>query len=78
MLSPAFTRYDPGYILGREVHGATLGIIGLGRIGKQIAKRARGFEMTVLYHNRRRDERPSVRWACDMQRSASFWPRRTT
>src|SRR6478672_10235085 len=53
--SPAFTRYDPGYILGREVHGATLGIIGLGRIGRQIAQRARGFEMTVLYHNRRRN-----------------------
>jgi glyoxylate reductase len=54
--SPAFTHYDPGHILGREVHGSTLGIIGLGRIGRQIAKRARGFEMTVLYHNRRRDE----------------------
>jgi glyoxylate reductase len=54
--SPAFTRYDPGYILGREVHGQTLGIIGLGRIGRQVARRARGFEMSVLYHNRRRDE----------------------
>ena len=54
--SPEFTRYDPGYILGREIHGQTLGIIGLGRIGKQIAQRARGFDMTTLYHNRRRDE----------------------
>jgi glyoxylate reductase len=54
--SPEFTRYDPGYILGREAHGAVLGIIGLGRIGKQVAKRARGFDMTVIYHNRRRDE----------------------
>jgi len=54
--SPAFTRYDPGYMLGREVHGQTLGIIGLGRIGRQVARRARGFEMSVLYHNRRRDE----------------------
>lgn len=54
--SPEFTRYDPGYILGREIHGQTLGIIGLGRIGKQIAKRARGFDMTVVYNNRRRDE----------------------
>jgi glyoxylate reductase len=53
--SPDFLRYDPGYILGREVHGATLGIIGLGRIGRQIAQRARGFEMTVLYYNRRRN-----------------------
>jgi glyoxylate reductase len=54
--SPEFTRYDPGYILGREVHGATLGVIGLGRIGRQVAQRARGFAMTVLFHNRRRDE----------------------
>lgn len=51
--SPAFTRYDPTYMLGREVHHATLGIIGLGRIGEQLAKRARAFDMTVLYHNRR-------------------------
>ncbi|MBM4005056.1 MAG: D-glycerate dehydrogenase [Planctomycetes bacterium] len=52
--SAAFTRYDPGYMLGREIHHATLGIVGLGRIGRQIARRARGFEMRVLYHNRRR------------------------
>jgi glyoxylate reductase len=52
--SPEFTRYDPGYMLGREVHGSTLGIVGLGRIGRQVARRARGFEMSVLYHNRHR------------------------
>jgi glyoxylate reductase len=51
---PDFLHYDPTYMLGREVHGATLGIIGLGRIGEQVARRARGFDMTVLYHNRRR------------------------
>ncbi|MEO8493731.1 MAG: NAD(P)-dependent oxidoreductase, partial [Planctomycetota bacterium] len=50
--SPAFTTYDPGYMLGREVHGATIGIIGMGRIGEQIAKRARGFDMKILYRNR--------------------------
>jgi glyoxylate reductase len=50
--SPAFTVYDPGYMLGREVHGATIGIVGMGRIGRQIAQRARGFDMRVLYHNR--------------------------
>jgi glyoxylate reductase len=55
--SPAFTRYDPGYMLGREIHGSVLGIIGLGRIGRQVARRAKAFDMTVLYHNRRRDER---------------------
>jgi len=39
--------------LGRDVGGATLGIVGMGRIGQAVARRARGFDMTVLYHNRR-------------------------
>jgi glyoxylate reductase len=52
--SSSFERYDPGLMLGREVHHATLGIIGMGRIGQQVARRARGFDMEVLYHNRRR------------------------
>lgn len=51
--SPEFVTYDPGYMLGREVHGQTLGIVGLGNIGEQVARRARGFDMAVLYHNRR-------------------------
>ena len=37
--SAEFVRYDPGYMLGREVHGKTLGIIGMGRIGHQVARR---------------------------------------
>jgi gluconate 2-dehydrogenase len=40
--------------LGVDVHRATLGIFGLGRIGQAIARRAAGFEMKVLYHNRKR------------------------
>ena len=55
---PDFVRYDPSYMLGREIHGATLGIFGLGRIGTQLARRARAFEMNVLYHNRQ--PRPDV------------------
>jgi glyoxylate reductase len=62
--SPEFVRYDPGYMLGREVHGATAGIIGLGRIGRLIARRALGFDMKVLYHNRRR--RPEVEQELDV------------
>jgi lactate dehydrogenase-like 2-hydroxyacid dehydrogenase len=40
--------------LGQDLHHATLGIIGMGRIGQAIARRARGFDMRVLYHNRSR------------------------
>jgi glyoxylate reductase len=42
-------------MMGTDVHGATLGIIGLGRIGRAVARRAQGFGMRVLYHSRRRD-----------------------
>jgi lactate dehydrogenase-like 2-hydroxyacid dehydrogenase len=38
--------------LGADVHGATLGILGMGRIGQAIARRAQGFSMRVTYHNR--------------------------
>jgi glyoxylate reductase len=67
--SPAFLRYDPAYILGREVHHATLGIVGMGNIGLLVARRALAFEMTVLYHNRRR--RPEAEAAYGV-RPASF------
>ncbi|HLU49837.1 MAG TPA: NAD(P)-dependent oxidoreductase [Planctomycetota bacterium] len=53
---PDFTRYDPSFLLGLEVHGSTLGIVGLGRIGRQVARRALGFDMRVLYTGRRRRE----------------------
>jgi glyoxylate reductase len=54
--SAEFTRYDPGCMLGSEVHSMTLGIVGLGNIGRQVARRARAFDMTVLYYSRRRRE----------------------
>jgi glyoxylate reductase len=41
--------WEPARHLGAEVHGATLGIVGLGRIGRAVAKRAQGFEMTVIH-----------------------------
>ena len=43
---------------GRDLHHATLGIIGMGRIGGAIARRAAGFEMRVLYHNRTPSQEP--------------------
>ncbi|KPP67746.1 hypothetical protein Z043_113626, partial [Scleropages formosus] len=44
----------PESSMGTDVSGATLGIIGMGRIGYQVAKRAKGFDMKILYHNRNR------------------------
>ncbi|HEY5972492.1 MAG TPA: NAD(P)-dependent oxidoreductase, partial [Pseudoxanthomonas sp.] len=41
-------------MLGADLHGSTLGILGMGRIGQGIARRATGFDMRVLYHNRSR------------------------
>ncbi|WNG19359.1 2-hydroxyacid dehydrogenase [Cystobacter fuscus] len=45
--------WEPGLLLGPDVHGATLGIVGLGAIGAAVARRARGFGMRLLYVNRR-------------------------
>ncbi|RZI41312.1 D-glycerate dehydrogenase [Herbaspirillum sp. HC18] len=45
-------RYDT--FLGADIHGSTLGIIGMGRIGQAIARRSMGFGMRVIYHNRSR------------------------
>lgn len=44
--------WEPGAHLGFDVHGATLGIVGMGRIGHAVARRAAGFEMSVLHTSR--------------------------
>jgi glyoxylate reductase len=49
--------WGPEFFLGFEVHGKTLGVIGLGRIGQAVARRAAGFGMPVLYTARRRLDR---------------------
>lgn len=46
--------WGPRLLLGQDVHGATLGLIGFGRIGQAMARRARGFNMRILYHDRAR------------------------
>src|SRR3990172_4324220 len=46
--------WGPEVLLGQDVHGATLGIIGMGGIGQEMARRARGFGMQILYHSRTR------------------------
>jgi len=43
--------WGPTLLLGRDIHHATLGIIGFGRIGRTVAKRAQGFEMEVLFYD---------------------------
>lgn len=48
--------WSPMLLTGQDIFGATLGIIGLGRIGEAVAKRAQGFNMKILYHNRSRKE----------------------
>lgn len=49
-----WTKWSYDLFLGADVHGRTLGILGMGRIGQAIARRAAGFGMTILYHNRSR------------------------
>jgi len=80
----AFTRagkwktWGPLLLAGQDVHHATLGLIGLGRIGSAVAKRAKGFAMTVLYYDpiRRPDLEESLgieyREMNDVLRSADF------
>jgi len=49
--------WGPMTLLGQDVHGATLGIIGLGRIGAAVAQRAKGFGMKILYYDIIRNEK---------------------
>ncbi len=56
-----FPGWTPTTLLGAPVFGATLGILGLGRIGQAVARRARGFVMHVLYTQRKRLEEPVER-----------------
>jgi glyoxylate reductase len=51
-----FRWWAPRLFLSTDISGKTLGIVGLGRIGKAVAERARGFRMRILYFNRRRLE----------------------
>lgn len=41
--------WDPFHLAGGDLHGTTLGIVGMGRIGRAVARRARGFDMTLVY-----------------------------
>lgn len=66
------THWADGPFLGREVSGATLGIVGLGRIGSAVAQRARGFELRVVFHRRTRSDDPGYRELDDLLRESDI------
>lgn len=57
--------WRPDFLLGKEMHGSTLGLVGLGAIGEAVARRARGFGMRILYYSRTR--KPVSEAELDMQ-----------
>ena len=48
--------WGPQFLLGTDIYGSTLGIVGMGRIGQAVARRASGFNMRILYSSRTRNE----------------------
>jgi glyoxylate reductase len=52
--------WSPTQLIGPSVQGKTLGVFGMGKIGTAVARRARGFDMRVIYHNRRPNEGGSI------------------
>ncbi|MBM3506571.1 MAG: D-glycerate dehydrogenase [Alphaproteobacteria bacterium] len=60
--------WGPTFLLGHRIAGQRLGIIGMGRIGQAVARRALGFGLTVHYHNRKR-----VPEATEEELQASYW-----
>ena len=63
-----WTGWSPTWMLGHRIGGKRLGIIGLGRIGRAVARRARGFGLSIHYHNRRRVH-PDV----EAELEATYW-----
>jgi glyoxylate reductase len=66
--SGEWTGWSPTSMLGHRIHGKRLGILGMGRIGSAVARRARGFGLAVHYHNRRR-----VHESLETELEATFW-----
>ncbi len=63
-----WTGWTPTFMLGHRIWGKRLGIIGMGRIGQAVARRARGFGLSVHYHNRRR-----VHEEIEAELEATYW-----
>jgi len=68
MRSGKWQGWSPMGMLGHRIHGKRLGIVGMGRIGQAVARRARGFGLSVHYHNRRR-----VQTSLEQQLEATYW-----
>ena len=66
--SGAWAGWSPTSMLGHRIWGKRLGIIGMGRIGQAVAKRARGFGLSIHYHNRRRVH-PDI----EAELEATYW-----
>jgi glyoxylate reductase len=60
--------WSPTWMLGHRIYGKRLGIIGMGRIGQAVARRARGFGLSIHYHNRRQ-----VPEAIENELEATYW-----
>jgi glyoxylate reductase len=60
--------WGPTFMLGHRIWGKRLGIIGMGRIGQAVARRARGFGLSIHYHNRRR-----VLEEIEQELEATYW-----
>jgi glyoxylate reductase len=63
-----WTGWSPTWMLGHRIWGKRLGIIGMGRIGQAVARRARAFGLQIHYHNRRR-----VAAAIEEELQATYW-----
>ena len=63
-----WTGWSPTWMLGHRIYGKRLGIIGMGRIGQAVARRARAFGLQIHYHNRRR-----VHETVEQELEATYW-----
>ena len=63
-----FDGWAPTWMMGRRLSGKRLGIIGMGRIGQAVARRAKAFGLQIHYHNRKKVSRP-----VEEELDATFW-----